>query len=720
MRFKNFCLTLFSAFALAASSLTYADTHVHFKPLESVVAELKPPIAQKQKHETTLHGITLIDNYHWMRQWDNPQVLPDILSYINAWNLYTDSYLEYTKPLQEKLYKEMVSRNLESFSTYPYHIGKYSYYSRMEIGKDYPINCRKKHGFDEEVILDQNLMALGYPYIKVFSMAPSPDGKYVAFVIDIQGTANGNIFILEAKDESFFIREQIPNGDETIIWSHDSKGFWYAKVNDDMRCDKVLFHRIGQSESQDECLYVENDEVFEVQLSQSQDERFVFATSLGKSISEVHYGWVDNPSDGLLLVQPRQERIQYFLEAHGNNFYIRFKEGKSNFGLWLAPIEDPSKDNWTLLFAPSESVDIFSVHPFQDYLVVLKEEDALTKVEVHDLLTGASNEIQLPDKLLYTVSLEDNHEFCTTKLRLGYTSLITPKMVLEYDMQDKRLQVLQQWNILGFKSSEYAMERLYAYAKDGSRIPISMFYKKGMIKDGRTPLLLHGYGAYGWIISHSFSPWLLSMADRGIYAFAHVRGGGDCGRRWHDEGKLRNKINTFTDFICCAEHLIQQGYTSSSKLAIYGRSAGGLLVGSVLNMRPDLFKAALAEVPFVDAVNSMADRTIPFTKLEEVEWGTCAEEKAFRYILRYSPYDNISRQDYPSIMVTGGWQDLQVCYWEPVKFAAKLLEHKTDSNPLLLQINMEGGHMGPGGRYHQYEDKAMKLAFLLSQLGVFE
>lgn len=716
---KKVWLNLLGALALSAASLNYADNHVDIQSHSTIVSDLKPPIAAKQAHETKLHGVTLIDHYHWMRHRDDPQILPDILSYVNEWNAYTKSFLEPIKPFQEQLYKEMVSRNPENFSTYPYRIGNYSYYTRTETGKDYPINCRKKVGCDsEEIILDQNILSQTYPYFKAFSMAPSPDGRYVAFVIDVQGTAHGNIFIFESKAERVVIAEQIPNGDETIVWSHDSKGFWYVHVDDEMRSSKLLFHVIGQPVSRDECLYVENDELFEVQLSQSHDGRFVFATSVGKGISEVHYGWADDPSFGLILVHARQEAVLYYLEAHGDYFFIRCKEGRSNFGLWTAPIEDPSRDNWKLFLPPSSSVDLFSVHPFKDYLVILKEEEALTKVEVLNLKTGSAKEIQLPDPLMYSVAPEDNHQFHSTKLRLGYTSLLTPKTVLEYDMQENTLKVLQQEKFRGFTPSDYTMERHYAYAKDGTRIPISLFYKKGIVLDGTTPLLLHAYGAYGWITSHSYTPWLISMADHGIYAFAHVRGGGDCGRRWHEDGKLMNKMNSFTDFICCAEHLIQEGYTSRGRLAIYGRSAGGLLIGAVLNMRPDLFKAALAEVPFVDAVNSMADRTIPFTKLEEVEWGSCSDERVFKYILKYSPYDNISRQEYPAIMVTGGWHDLQVCYWEPSKWAAKLLEHKTDSSPLLLHINMEGGHMGPGGRYHQYQDKAMKLAFLLSQLGI--
>jgi oligopeptidase B len=675
---------------------------------------IKPPVAKKIPREETTNGDKRIDDYFWLRERKSPEVM----KYLEAENAYADAFMKPTEGLQQKLYQEMVGHLKETDVNVPYREGDYFYYSRTEKGKQYPIYCRKRESLSaaEEVVLDLNELARGQKYLGLGAYMVSDDGNLLAYTTDTTGYRQ---YTLQVKDlrTGQLMPEKIERvGD--VSWASDNKTLFYTTEDAvTKRRDKFYRHTLGDEKS--ELLYDERDELYDVESYRSRDRAYVFLISESKRASEVRYISTAKPSDELKVIEPRQSEHKYFADHRGDLFYIRTNEGARNYRIVTAPENSPQKKNWKEFMAHRPAVKLDGISLFANYMVVPEHEKGLEQLEIIDLRAGGrSHRIEFPEPV-YSTSLSNNREFNTNTLRFNYQSLVTPNSVFDYDMTTKERKLLKQTEVPGYDASLYTSERAFATASDGTRIPISIVYKKGLKMDGKNPVLLYGYGSYGISMSPSFSFTRLSLLDRGvIYALAHIRGGGEMGEDWREQGRMMFKKNTFTDFIASAEYLIKQRYTSSDRLVIQGGSAGGLLVGAVVNMRPDLFKAVVAQVPFVDVVNTMLDATLPLTTSEYLEWGNPNEPKAYAYMKSYSPYDNVKAQSYPAMLIRVSLNDSQVPYWEGAKFAAKLRAMKTDNNPLLLKTNMGAGHGGASGRYDALHDVAFDYAFMLTQMGI--
>ena len=670
------------------------------------------PNAPQRPHELTSHGDTRVDPWFWLRDIDDPETL----EYLRSENAHTAAVMATEEELQERLFQEMRGRIKEDDSTVPEKEGDYYYYTRFEEGKQYPIHCRKRLSLDapEEVLIDVNDLAKDKDYCRVGRWENSPDHGWLAYSLDTDGSEQYTI-VIKNLDTGEALRESIPNTYYSLEWANDSRTIFYDVLDENHRPVKIFKHRLGSDPSADEMVYEDTDERFFVQVHKSASKRFIFVSSSGNNMSEWHFMEAGDPGSGLTLIQPRHEDFEYDVEDHGERFLIRSNgDGARDFKISETLNSAPGWENWKDLVPHVLGRPIGGIGVFRDYLVLLCRADGLPQVRIMDLAAGTTHDLSLEEED-YSVRVQGGREWDTSTLRFAYNSLTTPATVYDYDMGTRQREFKKQTEVLGgFSSEKYQSRRVFATAGDGTQIPISLLYAKDTPLDGSAPLYLYGYGSYGIIVDSDFSSVRLSLVDRGyIFAIAHIRGGMDLGWDWYEGGKLLNKKNTFTDFISCAEHLINDGYTTKGRIVASGGSAGGMLMGAVVNLRPDLFRAVIADVPFVDVLNTMLDDTLPLTTMEYNEWGNPNERNYYDYIKSYSPYDNVKRQDYPHMLITGGISDPRVTYWEPAKWTAQLRELKTDDNLLLLKIHMDSGHGGASGRFDRLREVALEYAFIL-------
>ncbi|NEQ51297.1 MAG: S9 family peptidase [Leptolyngbya sp. SIO3F4] len=679
------------------------------------------PIAKKQPKTLEKHGDIRIDDYYWLRDRNSP----DTLDYLNAENDYAEAQTAHTKGFQKALYDEMLSRIQETDLSVPTKDGDYFYYSRTEEGKAYRILCRKQGSLDasEEILLDENKLAEGHEFFALGDYDTSPNHKLMAYATDTNGSERCTLVFKDLATGKLF-PEKIADMSE-VVWANDNRTVFYTRLDEAHRPYQVWKHRLGEEPEQDQLIYEETDEAFYVSLGGTRSDAYVLISINSKITSEIHILDANSPDGTFQVICPRQHGVEYSIAHHPGNggdsdrLYIVTNEDAINFKLMMTPVSALNKENWKTAIPHRTDVQLTGISIFIDHMIIYERQGGLPTIRIQKLSTGEETALEFPEPT-YSVWAGAMPEFNNNTLRFTYTSLITPASVFDYDMDTHERELKKETPILGgYDPGQYQSEWLMATAPDGTQVPISLVYKKGLERDGNNPLLLYGYGSYGYPSSATFSSIRLSLLNRGmVYAIAHIRGGGEMGRPWYENGKFLYKKNTFIDFIACAEYLIKQQWTNANKLAIYGGSAGGLLMGAVLNMRPELFKVALAAVPFVDVVTTILDPSLPLSVMEWDEWGNPNKKEFYNYMKSYSPYDNVTTQDYPDLLITGGLNDPRVSYWEPAKWTAKLRELKTDQNRLLLKTNMDAGHGGASGRYGWLEETAFEYAFVLDSLGL--
>ncbi|MBD3234575.1 MAG: prolyl oligopeptidase family serine peptidase [candidate division Zixibacteria bacterium] len=683
-----------------------------------------PPKARIQPDTTVMFGHRLIDNYSWLHDRDDPEVL----DYLKAENEYTESMTKHTAPLQEKLYQEILSHIKETDLSVPVRWGEYYYYSRTEKGKQYRIYCRKFENLNsaEEILLDVNQLAEGKNFMQVGIFQISPDHKLLAYAYDDKGNERYTINVKNLQTGEI-LPDKIENAGGSLVWANDNRTFFYTVPDDAWRFYKVYRHTLGQPVSGDALIFHEQDEAFNIYLGKSKSGKYLFLYTGGKVTSEEYFLKADNPFGRFSLIQPRRKDIKYWSEHHDDHFYIVTNDGAKNYKLVKAPISNPSAGNWKDVIAGTDSVKIENIEVFRDFLVIEARKEGSPQIMVRNFQTAEVHYIEFPEETYsiwpsYWYRQPPNPDYESEYFRFTYRSFVTPNSVYDYNMRNRERVLLKQKEVPGDYNPElYQSEKTFAITDDGVEIPISMVYKKGMVKDGSNPLHLYGYGSYGSCEDPWFSSARLSLLDRGfISAIAHVRGGGEMGEYWYEDGKLLKKTNSFKDFITVAEYVIKENYTSPDRLLASGASAGGLLVGASANMRPDLFKAVVASVPFVDLINTMLDSSMPLTVTEYDEWGNPNQKEFFEYMLSYSPYDNIRKQDYPDMLIMASLNDTRVMYWEAAKWTAKLRAHTTGKNLLLLKTNMGAGHGGYSGRYDYLKEIAFEYAFMLDMVGIYK
>ena len=675
-----------------------------------------PPIAPKHPYVHVLHGDERLDDYFWLRDRDNP----DVMAYLEAENAYTEIKMEHTRSLQDTLYQEMLSRIQEDDLSVPYREGEFYYYTRTETGKAYPIHCRKLGSLDatEEILLDQNQLAEGHEYFQLGVFEISPNHQLLAYSVDTTGAERYTLFFLDLATRKLY-PETIPDTYVAFEWGNDNQTVFYTQVDAAHRPDKLFRHQLGQSIENDQLVFHEPDDAYFLGISKTRSRAYLLLGLGSKVTSEVHYLDANNPTGEFRLFRPRRMGIEYDIEHHTDTFYIITNEDALNFKLMKAPIANPSVEQWETVIPHREDIFLMGVSAFADHLVIYDREAGLPKVRVRNLSNHQEHTVSFPEPT-YEVSESVNPEFNTNTFRFAYTSLTTPFSIFDYNLDAQTRELKKETPVLGgYDRTQYQSDRVQAIAPDGTAIPLSILYKVGTERTGKNPLLLTGYGAYGYSYPDSFSSTRLSLLDRGVVlAIAHIRGGSELGRKWYEDGKFLHKQNTFSDFIACAEHLIQAGWTAPDRLAISGGSAGGLLIGAVINQRSDLFKAAIAQVPFVDVVTTILDTSLPLSATEWEEWGNPNDRQFYDYMKAYSPYDNVKPKDYPALLVTAGLNDPRVSYWEPAKWTAKLRTLKTDNQVLLLKTHLGAGHGGASGRYDRLKEIAFEYAFLLDQWGL--
>lgn len=676
---------------------------------------LSAPQALREPRTTAVHGLILTDDYFWLRDKDDPRVR----GYLEAENAHTKALMQPLEAFQEALYKEMLARIKETDMGVPYRYGDYYYYSRTEAGKDYPIYCRRQRpeSAPEEIILDMNVLAEGHEFFSLGAFTVSQDAKRLAYSTDVTGFRE---YTLHVKDLATgeLLPERIRET-RSVAWANDNRTLFYVLEDEAKRAYRLYRHRLGSGE--DELVFEEQDVRFSIGVQRSRSRGYIFLGVHSATTSEVYTIPADQPDAAPRIVSPRIHEHEYHVDHRGDLLYIVTNDRGRNFRLVTAPVADPRPDNWSEVVPHRDEVMLEDIDLFSHHWVLHERSGGFPRLTVRSFDTGESHQVEFPEPV-YSVWGTGNAEFDTQTFRLSYESLVTQDSVFDYDMNTRGRTLLKQEEILGgYDPAQYRSELTYAMASDGTRIPVSMVYRKDKLQGGAQPLLLTGYGAYGFASDVHFSSTRLSLLDRGvIYAIAHIRGGGELGKKWHDQGRMLAKKNTFTDFIAAAEDLIAQRYTAADKLVIEGGSAGGLLMGAVANLRPDLFKAVVAEVPFLDVINTMLDASLPLTTGEYEEWGDPQNPQYFEYMLSYSPYDNIARKAYPAMLVETSLNDSQVMYWEPAKYVAKLRTMKTDDNPLLLKTNMDAGHGGASGRYDYLREIAFTYSFIVWQLGLIE
>jgi oligopeptidase B len=673
-----------------------------------------PPVAKKLPETTVLHGDRRVDEYAYFKDRKHPETIP----YLEAENAYTDAMTAHTKELQQQLYDEMLGRIKEDDSQVPVPRDGWFYYSRTERGKPYPIFARKKGSLEapEEIYFDQNEEAKGFEFYQLGGMEVSPDHERLAVLVDTNGYED---FFLRVKDlkTGRWIDESLDKLSWGLAWASDNRTLFYMTPDSAKRGDRVWRHVVGEPRAKDVSVYQDKDVLFNVGVTRSRNGQWIFLSSASFTSSEWHMIPADRPTTAPRVIAKRRPGVEYEVEAGERVFYILTNEGAQNFKVMTAPVNAPGRESWTDWLAHRPDVFVEGVMPFRKHVVVVERRDGLRKLRITALDGGATHDVDFPEAA-YGVFPGGNPEYSATTVRFSYSSLVTPSTVFDYDMDSRKRTQLKQEEVLGgYDPAKYVVERLYATARDGTRIPISLVRKKDFKRDGQTPLLLYAYGSYGATTEPTFNSQRFSLIDRDIsYAIAHVRGGQEMGRPWYDAGKMQQKKNTFTDFIDVADHLVKERYTSADRLAANGGSAGGLLMGAIANMRPDLFKVIVADVPFVDVINTMLDASIPLTAQEWEQWGNPNKPDEYRYMLSYSPYDNVEAKAYPRMLVTSGLNDSRVGYFEPTKWVARLRATKTDANPILLRMNMGAGHGGSSGRYERLRETAFRYAFIVDQV----
>lgn len=684
-------------------------------PADKFASPPVPPTAKRVPNVTEVNGHKLVDDYYWLRDRANPEVK----AYLESENAYTDAVMKPTEPLQKQLYDEMLGRIKETDVEVPYKKGDYFYYTRTEAGKQYPIRCRRKGSMDapEEVLLDVNELAKGQIFMSLGEFEVSDDGNLLAYSTDNTGFRQ---YVLAVKD--LRTGKTLPDHAErvgSVAWANDNKTFFYTIEDAQTKRQYRMYRHTAGTTGADTLVYEEKDERFNVNVGKSRSKAYVFSVSASHTTSEARYVPADQPTAEWKVIEPRKQDVEYYPDHNGDFFYLRANDTGRNFRLVKAPVTDPRRANWQEVVPQRPDVMLRDVDFFKNYYVSYERQDGLPQIRVTDLQSGKSRRIEFPEPAYLSYGYI-NAEFDTNKIRYGYQSFVTPPSVFEYDVASGASVLLKQKEVPGYDRGRYQVERIYATAPDGVRVPISLVHLKGEKLDGKGALYLTGYGSYGYAYDINFNSNIFSMVDRGVtFSVAHIRGGGEMGKAWHDAGRMMNKRNTFTDFIASAEYLLAQGYGSKDRLVIEGRSAGGLLMGVVLNMRPDLFHAALVGVPFVDVINTMLDESLPLTVPEFEEWGNPKEKAAFDYMITYSPYDNIEAKAYPNMLVKTSFNDSQVMYWEPAKYVAKMRAVRTDHNTLLLKTNMSpAGHGGASGRYDRLKETAFDYAYFLTQMGI--
>jgi oligopeptidase B len=681
---------------------------------ETMDASIQPPVAKIVPHTLEKHGQVRTDNYYWLNDREDQEVI----DYLNQENEYYQKMTAHTKELQENLFAEMKSRIKEDDSSVPYFYNGYFYITRFEKGKDYPIYSRKKGSLDakEEIMFDCNEMAKGHSYFNLSGINVSEDNKYAAFGLDLVSRRQYTIQIKNLETGEI-LPVKIENTTGGSTWASDNKTLFYTRKDaQTLRSDKVYRHTLGTDIAKDALVFHEKDDTFYTFVYKEKSKKYLVIGSTSTLTSEYQILESNNPNGNFRLFQKRVRGLEYSISHYGDSFYVVTNKDKAtNFKLMKTPESKTSMDNWSELIPHRKDVLLEGIDIFKDYLVVEERSNGLNKIQIRPWNAGESYYLPFESET-YTAYTTTNVDFDTEILRFGYQSLTTPSSVMDFNMRTKEKKVLKEQEVLGgkFDKNNYVEERIWATAEDGTKLPISMVYRKGMKKDGKNPFLLYAYGSYGSTIDPTFSSTRLSLLDRGfIFAIAHVRGGEYLGREWYENGKLLKKKNTFTDFIDCSKYVIAQKYTSSKHLYAEGGSAGGLLMGAIVNMAPELYNGVIAQVPFVDVVTTMLDDTIPLTTGEYDEWGNPNDKEYYDYMLSYSPYDQVKAQDYPNMYVSTGLHDSQVQYWEPAKWVAKLRAVKTDKNVLYLDTNMEAGHGGASGRFEALKELAKEFAFLL-------
>jgi oligopeptidase B len=674
------------------------------------------PVAKKIPHVTEINGRKMVDNYFWLREKTNPEVR----AYLEAENAYTDAVMKPTEPLQKKLYDEMLSRVKETDVEVPYKEGDFFYYIRTEAGKQYPIRCRKKISADasEEVLLDVNELAKGRAFMTVQAFAVSTDGNLLAYSYDNTGFRQFNLAVKDLRTGQTLTDHAERVG--SVVWANDNRAIFYTQEDAVSKRQYRLYrHTVGSSDP-DALVYEEPDEKFTVRAFKTRSEAYIIMEVRSHTTSEARYIPAKDPAADWKTIEPRKQGVEYFADHNADSFYIRANDTGRNFRLVTAPVTDPGSKNWHEVMAHNPAIMLDEMDMFRNNLVLYERENGLPQIRVVDLRNGHSRRLSFPEPA-YDVRPYTNRVYDTSEFRYAYESPITPASVFSYDMETGASQLLKQKEVPGgYDRNKYEVEQIYTTASDGTKIPVSVLHLKGAKLDGTGPLYLYGYGSYGISLDMWFSSNIFSLVDRGVtYAVAHIRGGGEMGKAWHDAGKMMNKKNTFSDFTAVAEDLTKRGYGSKDKLVTEGASAGGLLMGAVLNLRPDLFRAAVVKVPFVDVMNTMLDESLPLTVGEFEEWGNPKEKPAFDYMITYSPYDNVEAKAYPNMLVKTSFNDSQVMYWEPAKYVAKMRATRTDHNTLIFKTNLSpAGHGGASGRYDRLHEASFDYSYILTQMGI--
>src|SRR6059036_1116002 len=687
-------------------------------PTTSTAASpLTPPVAAIRLHRFDEHGTVRIDPYYWLKERSNPEVI----KYLEDENAYTKAVMAHTEPLQDRLYEELKGRVLQNDQSVPFREGTYFYYTRLVEGKNYPIYARKRGSLNapEEILIDANALAEGKPTFLIRAWDISSGEDLLAFGVDTTGGRVNTIYIKNLRTGEM-LSDVIPRAIGGIAWAEVNRTLFYTKPDSvSVRPYQVYRHRLGTPAASDQMVYEDKDETYYVSVSKTKSRAYIMIQSSQTMATEYSYIRADQPDAPFKVIFPRERGHEYFANHFGDYFYILSNDHAKNFRLMRTPVAKPGCDNWEEVIPHRADVLLEDFEFFKDYLVLTERKDGLVQLRVRPWTGGGQNEYYLDfGEPAYLAYVSTNLEFDTPVLRYGYTSLTTPSSTYDYDMKTRQKTLLKRDQILGgFDPANYVSERFYTTARDGARVPVSLVYRKGIARPA--PLLLTGYGSYGSSSDPTFSSDRLSLLDRGfVFAIAHIRGGSEMGRAWYENGRQLQKKNTFNDFVDVADDLIRRGYTSSGKLFARGASAGGLLMGAVVNMRPELFRGVIAGVPYVDVITTMMDSTIPLTTGEYDEWGNPHDSTFYRYMLSYSPYDNVERKAYPNLLITAGLYDTQVLYVEPAKWTARLRAMKTDNNRLILRTNMEAGHSGASGRYKRWHDVAFEYAFLLDLAGL--
>ena len=665
------------------------------------------------------HGQVRVDDYYWLRERDNPEVI----RYLNDENAIAAKAMAHTREFEKKLFEEIKGRIKQTDLSVPYKRDDYFYYTRFEAGKEYPIYCRKLAALDapEQVMLDGNALAQGHEFFSIGGSAVSSGQDLLAYATDTQGRRIHTTYV-KSLTGGAVLPDVIANVSENLAWGNDNRTLFYGKQDETtLRQHQIWRHIVGTDPAADQLVYQEDDETFGVYIFKTKSKRYLLLVSAQTIAHEYRYLDADEPLGACKIFLPRARGHEYQIDHIGDRFIIRTNDQAKNFRLMATPVAQPGREYWREIIPHRDDVYLGDFDLFKDYLVLEERARGLTQIRVVPWSGSGAHYLEFAEPA-YRAHLGANMEFDTKIVRFDYTSMKTPQSIYDYDMDTRQRRLLKQEEVLGgFNADNYVTERLHARAADGTEIPLSLLYRKGLKKDGQNPTLLYGYGSYGVSIDAAFASPRLSLVDRGfVFAIAHIRGGQELGRQWYDDGKLLKKKNTFSDFVACAEFLISDRFTNSEKLFAMGRSAGGLLIGAVSNLRPDLFKGVVAEVPFVDVVTTMLDASIPLTTGEYDEWGDPHKKEFYDYMLSYSPYDNVAKKNYPAMLITGGVHDSQVQYWEPAKWVAKLRELKTDNNPVLLKTNMDAGHGGASGRFRRHQETAFSYVFLLDLAGIRE